>query len=80
VDHDSWRSAAQQARRDLSSASIELWNLRLDALRSTGDVQGILAHLATTIEGAGDNCSCNQGCNSCFETLRGFGSPSERAM
>jgi hypothetical protein len=61
------------SRRALSNAAVELWNVRLEALRQAGDIRGLLAHLATAADGGCDNCSCNQGCNSCLEALDAVG-------
>lgn len=59
--------SASKARERLTDAAIELWNVRLDALRQAGDVQGILDQLTQPLESGCDNCSCNQGCNSCLQ-------------
>ena len=60
---------AARARERLTEASVELWNLRLRSLREAGDVRGLLAHLTQPLESGCDNCSCNQGCNSCLQAL-----------
>lgn len=62
-----WASQAKSARERLSSASFELWNARLETLRMAGNLRAIQDHLASPVELAGDNCSCNTGCNVCFE-------------
>jgi hypothetical protein len=51
------------ARLAQSRAAMELWNTRLDLLRRTGDSAGLLGHIASPVELAGDNCTCNNACN-----------------
>lgn len=44
-------------------AAVEIWNVRLDLLRSIGDYRQLLHHIASPAELAGNNCECNNGCN-----------------
>lgn len=51
-----------RAKSSQVAAATEIWNARLDILRSAGDIQGVLTHLRTPVELAGDNCGCNSAC------------------
>ena len=42
----------------LDPLQVELWNARLDLLRSVGDIRGILEHLRSPVEPVADNGSC----------------------
>lgn len=53
---------ATKAKTDQVTAATELWNARLELLQSVGDVRGLLSHLQTPVELAGDNCGCNSAC------------------
>jgi hypothetical protein len=53
-----------KAKSSQVEAATEIWNARLDILRSSGDIQGVLNHLRTPVELAGDNCGCNSACGS----------------
>jgi hypothetical protein len=56
------------AKRQIAEGSLEIWNARLDLLRSVGDIQGLLTHLRTPAEvGFLDNCDCD---NHCGEAVR----------
>lgn len=43
-------------------SATEIWNARLEILKSIGDARGIYNHLRTPVELAGDNCGCNSAC------------------
>ena len=51
-----------KAKTQQVQAATELWNTRLELLRSAGDFKGLLDHLRTPVELAGDNCGCNSAC------------------
>jgi hypothetical protein len=53
------------ARSAEAKAATELWNIRLELLSRSSDLEGIIQLLRTPIELAGDNCSCNSACNVC---------------
>jgi hypothetical protein len=53
------------------TAATELWNVRLELFQQSGDLRGMLDHLRTPIELAGDNCGCNSACGVVPES--GFG-------
>jgi hypothetical protein len=53
----------KSARSQQSAAAVELWNARLGLLQSHGDTASMLAHIASPVEEAGNNCECNNGCN-----------------
>ncbi len=46
------------AKRQVVEGSLELWNARLDLLRSVGDIRGILDHLRSPVEPVADNGNC----------------------
>lgn len=51
-----------KAKATQVEAATEIWNARLEILRSVGDTRGIYDHLRTPVELAGDNCGCNSAC------------------
>lgn len=53
------------AKRQVAEGALELWNARLELLRSVGDVRGLLDHLRSPIEPVADNGNCgNCACGS----------------
>ena len=55
-------SRISKAKSQQIQAATELWNTRLELLRTAGDFRGLLDHLRTPVELAGDNCGCNSAC------------------
>ena len=52
-----------KAKTEQVQAATELWNSRLELLQRSGDLRGLLDHLRTPVELAGDNCGCNSACS-----------------
>ena len=50
------------AKKGIVEGSTEIWNARLDLLRTSGDLRGLLDHLISPIEPVADNGNC-AGCN-----------------
>lgn len=50
-------------RRREALAAVEIWNVRLNLLRTIGSYGELLQHIASPAELAGNNCECNNGCN-----------------
>lgn len=55
----------KKAKAQIVGGSLVIWNARLDALVSAGNVIGALDQLNRTVE-TGDNCGCNSGCGAGF--------------
>ncbi len=55
----------KKAKAQIVNGSLTIWNARLDALTSAGNLAGALDHLNRTAE-SGDNCGCNSGCGAAF--------------
>jgi hypothetical protein len=60
---------ASAARKQIIEAQMSLWNMRLEALVSAGEVGSILDHLQSPIEDRIDNCGCNVQCGAMAEGL-----------
>lgn len=59
---DDQMKQVMDAKRQIADGSIEIWNVRLDLLRSVGDIRGLLTHVGSPIEaGFMDNCDCHCG-------------------
>jgi hypothetical protein len=58
------------AKEQVVNGSLVIWNARLEALISMGDVVGALNHMQTPAE-ISDNCSCGNNC-SCGSAQRQF--------
>lgn len=67
-----------KAKSTQVESATELWNARLEILKSIGDVRGIYNHLRTPVELAGDNCGCNSACGAA-EGLQAATNPGIRA-
>ncbi len=55
------------AKRRVIEGSEALWNARLQILTKAGDMRGLLNHLRSPVELAGDNCGCNSACGALSE-------------
>ncbi len=52
-----------EAQQHQSRSALEIWNARLEILRSAGSLAGLIDHLSAPLVEAGNNCECNTGCN-----------------
>ena len=59
---DEMLARISKAKSTQVESATEIWNARLDILKSIGDTRGIYDHLRTPVELAGDNCGCNSAC------------------
>lgn len=50
------------AKKEIVNGSTEIWNVRLELLKSAGDLRMLLEHLVSPIEPLADNGNC-AGCN-----------------
>jgi len=57
-----------EAKKKIVDGSFELWNTRLDLLRSVGNIGNLIDHLKSPIEPVADNGNCG-GCNCGAESL-----------
>ncbi len=67
MDRDLIQKAAS-AKRSVVEGSLEIWNTRLEILRSAGDIRGLLDVLTDPVEPYADNGNCG-GCNCGVEQL-----------
>jgi hypothetical protein len=67
MDRDLIEKAAS-AKRSVVEGSLEIWNTRLEILRSAGDIRGLLEVLKDPVEPYADNGNCG-GCNCGAEQL-----------
>ncbi|CEA13201.1 hypothetical protein [Methanobacterium formicicum] len=51
-----------EAKRNIVEGSLTIWNARMEVLRTTGDIQGFLTHIATPIEPVADGSGCDCNC------------------
>jgi hypothetical protein len=59
-----------EAKKSIVNGSFEIWNTRLELLRSIGDIKAIFNHLKSPVEPVADNGNCG-GCNCGPESLGG---------
>jgi len=53
----------KKAKAQIVQGSLTIWNARLDALQSAGDIKGALEQMISPAEvGIFDNCGCNSPC------------------
>ena len=64
---------AVSAKKQIIEAQMSLWNMRLEALVSTGEIGSILDHLQSPIEDKIDNCGCNVQCGALQDGLADMG-------
>ena len=53
--------SVKQAKAQIAEGSLTIWNARLDAMISAGDVTAAIAHMRSPIERTGDQCDCGCG-------------------
>lgn len=51
----------KKAKAQVTEGSLTIWNARLEAMMSVGDVGGAISHMTAPIERAGDQCDCGCG-------------------
>lgn len=56
------------AKKSVVDGSFEIWNARLELLRSVGNIKDLIDHLKSPIEPVADNGNCG-GCNCGAESL-----------
>lgn len=68
----------QAAQKQVLDGKLTIWNTRLDALVSAGDVRGALDQLVSPVADVADNCGCNVQCGAMTNPMDAITNPVKR--
>ena len=63
--------AIAAAKKTMVEGRLSLWNLRLEAAATAGDVRATLDRLGAAVEDTINNCGCNVQCGALREGIAG---------